>query len=308
MTHLAIMFADIGGSSSLYRSAGDQLAHYQISQNLKGMRRDVESSDGQVLRTVGDAVLASFKSCTQALIAAQMIHRARHGNLNVRIGFHWGEVIHDNGDVYGDAVNVAARVANIAQVGEITLTEIARSQLAAETIEYTTLLDLVSFKGLDTSIAVYRYQEKTAADLTSVVAYPSRENELRRGNDCQLHLSYASILASLSENNTYTSIGRSSDSHIVVNAPSVSKQHAKIECRRGRFVFTDSSTNGSFIVKNQEPYVFVHRDTMTLDGSGDLYLGQPPEHADAAAIIQFKLVVNPQTDSPVEKHHQPNST
>ncbi|MFK8019909.1 MAG: adenylate/guanylate cyclase domain-containing protein [Pseudomonadales bacterium] len=307
-TQLAIMFADIGGSSSLYRSVGDQQAHSQISQNLQGMRRDVENSGGQVLRTVGDAVLASFTSCDQALLAAQQIHKAQHGNLKVRIGFHWGEVIHDNGDVYGDAVNVAARVSDIAEVGEITLTETARSRLAAETIADAILLDLFSFKGLEVPIEVYRYQERAVADLTSVISYPAGQNDFRQGSDCQLHLIYGTTSASLSVSNTDTSIGRSNDSDIVINVPGVSKLHAKIECRRGRFVFIDCSTNGSFIVKNQEPYVFVHRDTITLDGSGSLHLGQPPEQAEIAAAIQFKLVVKARANSTSEKRYQPNNT
>ena len=63
---MAILFADIGGSTSLYQQAGDSQGHQLIVNSLGAMRKAVESAGGTLLRTVGDAVLASFDSCDQA--------------------------------------------------------------------------------------------------------------------------------------------------------------------------------------------------------------------------------------------------
>jgi len=104
-TPMAILFADIGGSTSLYQRAGDSQAHQLITDSLNSMRSSVEAAGGELLRTVGDAVLARFENCDAACAAAVSIQEShRNSTLSVRVGFHWGLAIADRGDVYGNAV------------------------------------------------------------------------------------------------------------------------------------------------------------------------------------------------------------
>lgn len=289
--YLAILFADIGGSSALYRAVGDQKAHSQIRTCLQGISEDVEYCDGQVLRTVGDAVLASFLSSDNALQAALKISRSQHGGLMVRIGFHCGDVIPDNGDVYGDVVNIAARVADLAQPGEVALTGTARSELTSKMQAKTVLLDHASLKGIEQSIDVYRYRGYDSEEHTSIVDFADRMNEIRRGNSCTLKLCFGTNKVTLCNHNESVTLGRSMENEIRLSADGTSKFHATIECRRGRFVFSDRSTNGSFVVKNQDPYVFVHRDSITLDGKGKLYLGQAPDKANSGGIVEYEFML-----------------
>ena len=104
---LVILFADIGDSTALYERVGDVEAHRMVAESLVLMRDCIESNRGVLLRTVGDAALASFEHADDALEAAcdmQNVHLA--SLLSIRVGFHAGEVIPDGGDVYGHAVNL----------------------------------------------------------------------------------------------------------------------------------------------------------------------------------------------------------
>jgi len=130
---LAILFADIGGSTALYERVGDAEAHRQVANSLSMMREAIVSNRGTLLRTVGDSSLASFECCDDAWLAArEMQVQHASGTLSVRIGFHLGSVIPDGGDVYGNAVNIAARISSFARTGEIATTEEAVNTLSAE--------------------------------------------------------------------------------------------------------------------------------------------------------------------------------
>ena len=140
---LTIFFADIANSTRLYQDEGDVVAHRLITDCLVSLRQSVELYKGTLLRTVGDAVLASFHSSDDAMLAAIESQRLRKSSpLSIRIGFHAGEVIPDSGDVYGNAVNVAARVAGFANANEIFTTADSVRQLSPELIQATTFFDL----------------------------------------------------------------------------------------------------------------------------------------------------------------------
>lgn len=280
----AILFTDIGGSTELYRRIGDEAAHALISELLKAIDRQIAATGGTVLRTIGDAVLAEFETCGIALAACREIHDLPAvQNLQVRAGFHWGDVIFDAGDVYGDAVNLAARICGFAKVGETVMSGTARLNMTEQEKMHLVLLDVASFKGIDIPVDVYRdcwNQQDT--DQTGIFRYTNRDQVSRRAERCELMMSCEQQRVMLSDHGDTATVGRATDCDLYVSMPSVSKTHAKIECRRGRFVYTDSSTNGSFVVKRGEPYVFIHRDSITLDASGCIYLGIAPNSSHAS--------------------------
>ncbi len=280
----AILFCDICASTDLYQNLGDREAHAKITAVLKSMREHVSQAGGSVLRTVGDSVLAEFVACEQALAACHAMHlQNQASNLQIRAGFHWGEVIHDSGDVYGDAVNLAARVCDFAKPGETIVTSEVEALLPEALQKRLTLLDVASFKGFSKSTPVFRVQHASdSTEQTSVNRYERLASDIRRSQACQLLLRSGTQTKKLIEHDDQVLIGRAAESDLIVSNKMVSKLHARVECRRGRFVFIDQSTNGSFIAKHDEPYVFVHRDSITLDSRGQISLGIPPfEHSDS---------------------------
>lgn len=288
-TPMAILFADIGGSTSLYQSAGDSQAHQLISDSLNSMRRSVEAAGGELLRTVGDAVLARFESCDSACTAAVAIQEShRDSPLSVRVGFHWGLAISDRGDVYGNAVNIAARVSGLANTHEIMTTQEVVDRLTATPCGPAQLLDVLPLRGVDKPLSIYRIPWEVQNIDTQTQVATSRELHGRRSVNVEMELSCAGRTVTLESNGQKCTLGRSEDSTLQAMHTAASRVHATIECKHGKYVLEDVSTNGTYVIKDGQPFVFVHRDSVTLDGSGILATGfLPKDEDDKLRAIRF---------------------
>jgi len=286
---MAILFADIGGSTSLYQSAGDSQAHQLITDSLADMGIAVEAAGGELLRTVGDAVLASFDDCDDACAAAVAIQEAhRNSPLSVRVGFHWGLAIADRGDVYGNAVNIAARVSGLANTREIMTTHEVVDQLTATPYGPAQLLDVLPLRGVETPLRIYRipWEEQNLDTQTQVATNGSLQG--RRSVNLELDLINGDKSITLKSDGQKCTIGRSNDSTVQAMHTAASRVHATIECKQGKYVLEDTSTNGTYLIKNGQPYVFVHRDSVTIDGAGVLATGfLPKDKEDEGRAIRF---------------------
>jgi adenylate cyclase len=127
---LAVLFADISGSSDLYERLGDERALQSIAQRVGIMTRELPACQGTLVKITGDEIMCTFPSAEQAFHAAcamqSAVEKDRYQDgtpMYIRIGFHYGEVIHESGDVFGDTVNVAARVAAITRASQIIVTQ-----------------------------------------------------------------------------------------------------------------------------------------------------------------------------------------
>src|SRR2546429_9270925 len=118
-----VLFADVSGSTKLYETAGDAAALTAIGRCIERMRKAAESTGGRVVKTIGDEIMALFPSPDAAAGAASEMHATIEqlpevggAKLGVRVGFHSGPVIQREDDVFGDTVNMAARLGE--QAGE----------------------------------------------------------------------------------------------------------------------------------------------------------------------------------------------
>src|SRR4051812_45189626 len=135
----AVLFADVTGSTRLYESQGDTVGHRTIRGCIDLMRRATEALGGRVVKTIGDEVLAVFGGAGAAARAAMDMHMGVEqlpevaGNkLTLRIGFHGGPVLQKENDIFGDTVNLAARLAGHAQAGQVILSRATAGALSAE--------------------------------------------------------------------------------------------------------------------------------------------------------------------------------
>ena len=120
MKNLAIMFVDICGSTRLYVDHGDESAMTLTSRCIQGMQSIVTNNGGEVVETLGDGILCTFIDVDAAFKAAEsIIQNQIPWSVAVHGGIHWGPVISKGGSIFGDAVNVAARVNNLAKDEEI---------------------------------------------------------------------------------------------------------------------------------------------------------------------------------------------
>lgn len=291
-SELAILFADIGGSTALYRRVGDATAHQMIRDGLDAMRKSVEDAGGVLLRTVGDAVLASFDACDNACAAAMNMHEAFASSpLEVRVGFHWGEAIPDQGDVYGNAVNIAARVSGLANTGEIMVTREVVTRLSAANRANSQLLDKISVKGVEEPLEIHRLQwQHHDVDQATMMFTKPFTHDANKVGQTRLVLNCLAQSATLAADGDSCSIGRGEDNQIITAHGAASRVHATIERKQGKFVLADRSTNGTYVAKSGQPAVFVHRDSITLDGTGVMAVGfMPDDNPDSAiGLVQFE--------------------
>ncbi|MBX2837995.1 MAG: adenylate/guanylate cyclase domain-containing protein [Gammaproteobacteria bacterium] len=285
-----VLFADIGGSTELYEKIGDIEAHRQVAASLELMAEAIFANQGELLRTVGDSSLASFNSANDAYLAAfDMQRQHEHADLSVRVGFHLGPVIPDKGDVYGNAVNIAARVASFARVNEIVATEDAVEALNASLKNRSVFLDRIEVKGLATPISLYRMNWKVSEESATVIAGGSSRDSswIKPG---VLHLSSGVGKITMDSHFDSASIGRAEEATLSINNEHASRYHAKIEWRQGQFFITDQSTNGTYIQKVGQNPLFLRRDSVVLEGSGAIGVGILPE-LDSSAVIRFVVDV-----------------
>lgn len=135
----AIMFADVSGSTRLYDDHGNEVAKKIIDTCLGCLQVITETHQGVVIKKIGDELMCRFDNVAAAISAArlsqaefQSLQVDENIKLSIRAGIHFGEVIEDENDIFGDAVNVAARMAGIAKSGQIITTQSSVDELPAE--------------------------------------------------------------------------------------------------------------------------------------------------------------------------------
>ena len=284
---LTVLFADLAGSTRLYQTIGDVEAHQRITDSLQCMRRVIERHQGVLLRTVGDAVLASFDYTDAAYLAAVDIQREHQSlSLSVRVGFHHGEVIPDAGDVYGNAVNLAARVASFAEADEICTTEDAVAQLSIRHRSNALFLDRVDFKGISIPMPVYRVQWSEDVAETAIISAADRTQ--RYQTNMVLDLLIGAKRLRVDGTNPVITFGRAWNNDVIIDTESASRNHAKIELARGRFLIHDSSTNGTYLVRGGFSPEFIRREATSLYNFGSIGLGFNPG-VQSLHVIEFRV-------------------
>ena len=290
---LVILFADIGDSTTLYERVGDVRAHRLVAESLTVMREAIHAAGGRLLRTVGDSALASFERAADALEAACDMQRSHLGRpVSIRVGFHLGSVIPDGGDVYGHAVNLAARIASFARVDEITATGQCIRALGSEHRALATPLDRIRVRGVAEPVEVWRVdwqqgdgaQTAIASGWQDLTAAPSDE-------DVRLELALGRRRWSLDGPAARVVIGRAADCDVPVDSEHASRRHARIELSRGQFLLTDTSTNGTWLARGSAHSVLVRRDTVVLDGEGELGLGVEPGE-DGVPGLRYRVLLD----------------
>ncbi len=283
---IAILFADIGGSTKLYESIGDAEAHKLVARSLQRMKVAIQNNSGTLLRTVGDAALASFPNCDMAYHAAKSIQEQHSSlQLSVRIGFHYGPVIPDKGDVYGNAVNIAARIASLANLNEITTTESSVLLLSPALRQKAALLDSIQVKGINKPLPVYRLFWQPEDDSVTSIRTAVSLSILNPSN-VQMELNYRGKSYVVNQQNPLITIGRTDDCKLKVNNNCASRTHASIELVQGKFYLSDKSTNGTYVIKSEQSPLFIRRESITIDQMGKIGAGWMPT-IDDPDIIYF---------------------
>jgi class 3 adenylate cyclase len=272
----AILFADVAGSTGLYERHGDQAARAIITGLLSRMAGIAARHSGVLVKTIGDEILCRFPTAERAVSAAIAMQEnlaAGTGDgepRKMRMGLHWGPVMLESGDVFGDAVNVAARMSAIARAGQIVTTRDTVATLPEDLAAKTRLFDTALLKGRQDSLEIHEVLWEKSANATVFTAAAAGPTD----SVARLELRYRDQTLQVQPGSP-VSIGRAESCDLVVSSPLASRHHARIETRRGKFVFIDQSTNGSYVRSEDGNVVYLRREELPLWGEGIISLGEP---------------------------------
>jgi len=152
----AIMFTDIVGYTALMGD-DEQQAFELLNKNRHLQKTLIEKFNGKWIKELGDGILATFLTVTDAVnCACSIIKRSESVNgLQLRIGIHQAEVVFENNDVFGDGVNIASRLQSIAPIGGIFISETVRSNVANKKEIKTSFIKEETLKHVKEPIRIY---------------------------------------------------------------------------------------------------------------------------------------------------------
>lgn len=160
---MAVLFADICGSTALYEQLGNETALNMITGTLNLLKQEVARHKGTLIKTIGDEIMCTFPNALRAAQAARAMHLVVDAKkpggehlIAVRIGFHFGDVILKANDVFGDTVNVAARIASITRAQQTMTTQEVIDALPADFGHKAVPIARASFRGKQDTLAVYQ--------------------------------------------------------------------------------------------------------------------------------------------------------
>jgi class 3 adenylate cyclase len=277
-----ILFADVSGSTRLFETKGDVEARRLIAGVLDALTTICQQHGGRVIKTIGDEIMCTLPGALNGLLAACDMQRkmARdinfvRDNLAVRIGLHHGDALEEkDGDVYGDAVNTAARMASLAKREQIVTTAATVNGIMGKAPETRSLgRARVSGKLLPIEIVDVIWQEDTSG-MTMVQSAIRLGDPASHKQGAKLRLRHRGKLMELTENSEPFMMGREASNNLMVEADWVSRTHAQIEFKRGHFMITDRSTNATYVRIGEDDELRVHRDELHLRKSGTISMGQ----------------------------------
>jgi len=286
---VAIVFADVVGSTQLYDKFGDTKASETVAVCLDIMKDATFQFNGTVIKTIGDEVMSTFTTADEAMGAAVMMQtrisaegRKDEGiPVSIRIGCHYGPVVEEQNDIFGAAVHTANRMTSQAKSSQIVMSGFTVEQMSPELRNQTRQIDLATVRGRLDEVALFElvWQPDEATSMLPTIEW---EDKLRKAS--KLLLNFKDSTIELSDRKKSINLGRADDNDLVVKGNLISRIHAKIEMRRGRFVIVDQSTNGTFLQDIQGHEVFVRRDSSELGDEGTIGLGRAEEPGSPLAI------------------------
>ena len=307
-----VVFCDLVGSTGLFEKLGDATASHLVTQLTNAMSRAVGQFEGRVVKTLGDGIFAVFAQEEHAVNACSAIQTElqdrplmlfadekmavssgtfRSLRIELQIGIESGEVVEINGDCYGDAVNSAARLADLAGARQILTTQRVLDALPTNRRGELISLGPMYLRGKGEATAVYRinWQKKNEVDPDATMLGVSFKDALRTQ---ELHLNFGAKSIKLLQSGSAikaVQMGRANTCELEVSDPRVSRTHASVQVRGNQFVLTDASSYGTWVYAGgQSEPLILRRTDCVLVGEGEISLGCE-RTAENAAIVRFSV-------------------
>jgi class 3 adenylate cyclase len=291
---VAILFADVVGSTQLYDQLGDELARQMVGRSLDIMREATETNGGTVIKTMGDEIMATFPAADDAMSAARQMQEGissdpdlvhETGHVSIRIGCHFGPVVQEQRDIFGAAVHVANRMTSQAKAKQIMTTLSTVERMSEEWRSMARQIDIATVRGKSDEVVlcevIWQPEEATSMLPAFEIGGKNRKTPSRTK---RLSLRYQGREIMVGEARKTATLGRAEDNDVVVKGNLISRLHARIEANRDKFTLIDESTNGTFVQTSEGEEIFVRRDSTPLSGEGVIGLGRVAQPGTALAV------------------------
>ena len=290
MTVFTVVFADLTGSTGVFESLGNAKATQAITRMTQWIGQVCTQQNGLVVKNLGDGVLMVFEQnadAVDAVIEMQRVHTERVKSwpdslkMRLRVGMARGDMVVQDGDFFGDAVNVAARLSDLSGPDQILGTEVVINQLPSDSTVRSRCLGAMDIRGRDEACTVYRVEWQNEL-LTEFFTMPASLTPMTFSKPVsklgEIDLSWLDVQASFASTDLPIYLGRVSDAQFVVADPRVSRLHAKITWRAGKFYIEDISSFGTWVrFAGAKNAVSLRRNDCVLLVPGQLALGGPFE-------------------------------
>lgn len=282
----AILFADLRGSTALYLKLGNSEAATVVTHSLAMLGQIVARSSGRVIKTLGDGLMAVFDDAERAVESAMAMQDSleriapvaeglpiKAAAIKLKVAIAWGEMVEVDGDCFGDAVNVAARLLDLAGDNETLTTAQLLRELPTDQHERFRSIDKLHLRGRKEPVPVLRMDSRRFGDTMSTMIMEAEPSDMPDG----VRLTWLGTERVFSTASMPLVLGRSPQASFCVSDSRVSRSHARIESHSGHFYLTDLSYNGTHVkFDHDEQVLTLRRGTCTLHGSGIICLGAPP--------------------------------
>jgi adenylate cyclase len=284
----AVLFADVSGSTKLYEVAGDAVAHAAIEKCIVLMRDKTVQATGRVIKTIGDEVMSAFPTADAAADAAIEMQSAiaelpavGTNKIGIRIGFNFGPIVEREGDIFGDAVNLASRLSHVATKDQIITSRDTVMRMSPMLKSSTRAITTIQVKGKAEEIQVYELIWQQSEDMTTLASTKS----IFKPKKTLLRLKVQGTEVELSQEKPAVALGRDATADVVIRERMASRAHGKIERRLDKFILTDHSANGTYVTIEGDREIVLRREEFTLRGHGWIAFGQP--RATSTDVIEF---------------------
>lgn len=281
----AILFADLRGSTALYLKLGNNEAATVVTHSLAMLGQIVARSGGRVIKTLGDGLMAVYDDAERAVESANSLQEAleritpvadgvpiKSAAIKLKVAVAWGEMVEVEGDCFGDAVNVAARLLDLAGDNETLTTAQLLRELPSDQHERFRSIDKLHLRGRKEPVAVLRMEGRRFGDTQSTMLMDGGATDMPDG----VRLQWLTTERIFSTAQMPVSLGRSPQASFCVSDSRVSRSHVRIESHSGHIYLSDQSYNGTYVKFDHDDQVLtLRRGTCTLHGSGVISLGAP---------------------------------
>ncbi|MDO5693466.1 MAG: adenylate/guanylate cyclase domain-containing protein [Pseudomonadota bacterium] len=315
--HMTMVFIDLTGSTAAYEALGNAQVADVVAKVTQWIGRVCEAHGGQTVKFLGDGVLTMFTRSAQAVEATVFLQQNHTERLQkwpeplrmaLKIGMAGGTVIHRDDDVYGDAVNLASRLADMAGphgiwVDETVMAELrqehdtaptageAGSRSVMDVARYRSL-GMIRVRGLTEPRSVFQieWNEDVSTDLMTVRGMLPELTQPSPREGTGIALAWFGTTKTFAMQELPVLIGRTPDSGFVVKDQRVSRSHARIEYANGALVLTDLSSFGTWVrfSENSQTEVQLRRNQCILHSTGEIALGAPFEDF-SAPVVAFHV-------------------